>query len=131
VNTGDQYQHLSQLTGGVVDSVCESSYASVFDNIAKGLVTRLGCEFAFPKPKSGDADPAKVVVNYTKAGGAPEALTQVTDASKCASVPNGWYYDDPTTPTKILFCPKLCQTAGQDTSGKLEIAVGCKAPPPK
>lgn len=131
-NTGDQYQHLSQLTGGTVDAVCETDYSSVFDNIAKGLVTKLGCEFAFPKAQSGQADPTAVVVNYTPGGQtAAKPLTQVTDESKCGSVADAWYYDDNASPTKILFCPSTCATAGADTGGKVEIAVGCKAPPPK
>ena len=132
-NTGDQYQQLSKLTGGVVDSVCETSYAGVFDNIATGLVKKLGCEFAFPVNTSGQpADPSRVAVGYTPGqGGTKKTLTQVTDASKCASVADAWYYDDNANPTKILFCPATCSTAGTDTEGKLEIAVGCKAPPPK
>lgn len=135
VNTGDQYQQLSKLTGGVVDSVCESDYSGVFDNIAKGLVKKLGCEFAFPTNTTGQpADPTRVAVSYTPgpgSGGAKKTLTQVTDASKCASIADGWYYDDNATPTRILFCPSTCTAAGADTEGKLEIAVGCKAPPPK
>lgn len=133
VNTSDQYQHLSKLTGGTVDSVCETDYSSVFDNIAKGLVTKLGCEFAFPKSQTGQqTDPSAVVVNYTPGGqSAAKPLTQVTDASKCGSIPDAWYYDDDANPTKILFCPTTCTTAGADTGGKVEIAVGCKAPPPK
>ncbi|MBX3208491.1 MAG: VWA domain-containing protein [Labilithrix sp.] len=132
-NTGDQYQHLSQLTGGTVDSVCETSYASVFDNIAKGLITKLGCEFSIPKAADGKAtDPSTVVVTYTPGdGSAQKPLTQVTDASKCGANPDGWYYDDATTPTKILFCPSTCSTAGADTDGKLDVAIGCVAPPPK
>jgi hypothetical protein len=132
VNTGDQYQQLSKLTGGIVDSVCETDYSGVFSNIAKGLVTKLGCEFAVPKPKDGSpADPTKVVVNYTPGGGATKPLTQVTDASKCGTIPDAWYYDNPSAPTKILFCPTTCAGAGSDTNGKLEIALGCAAPPPK
>jgi len=132
VNTGDQYQNLSKITGGIVDSVCETDYSGVFDNIAKGLVTKLGCEFAFPKASgAGAVDPAKVVVNYTPGGAATKPLTQVTDASKCGTVADAWYYDDNTTPTKIVFCPTTCTGAGADTSGKVEIAVGCLAPPPK
>ncbi|MBX3197182.1 MAG: VWA domain-containing protein [Labilithrix sp.] len=132
-NTGDQYQHLSQLTGGTVDSVCEASYASVFDNIAKGLITRLGCEFSIPKAEGGkETDPTTVVVTYTPGdGSAKKALTQVTDASKCGANPDGWYYDDAASPTKILFCPSTCSSAGADTAGKLDVAIGCKAPPPK
>ncbi|MCW5836544.1 MAG: hypothetical protein KIS78_29360 [Labilithrix sp.] len=132
-NNGDQYQHLSQLTGGTVDSVCEASYASVFDNIAKGLITRLGCEFTIPEAEGGkETDPTTVVVTYTPGdGSAKKTLTQVTDASKCGANPDGWYYDDAANPTKILFCPSTCSTAGADTAGKLDVAVGCKAPPPK
>ena len=132
-NTGDQYQHLAKLTGGTVDSVCETSYASVFDNIAKGLITKLGCEFAVPKAEGGQqTDPDSVVVSYTPGDGSPaKPLTRVTDASKCGANPDGWYYDNPANPTKILFCPTTCSTAGADTAGKLDVAIGCKAPPPK
>lgn len=132
-NTGDQYQELSKLTGGTVDSVCEADYSGVFDNIAKGLVTKLGCEFGFPVNTTGQpADPSHVAVTYTPGpGGAKKTLTQVTDATKCASVADAWYYDDNANPTKILFCPTTCTSAGVDTEGKVEIAVGCKAPPPK
>jgi len=132
-NTGDQYQHLSQLTGGTVDAVCETSYASVFDNIAKGLITKLGCEFAFPKTDNGQpTDPTTVVVTYSPGAGSPgKALTQVTDASKCGANPDGWFYDNAASPTKILFCPSTCDGPGADTAGKLEVAVGCAAPPPK
>lgn len=132
VNTSAEYQELSKLTGGIVDSVCEADYSSVFDNIAKGLVTKLGCEFAFPKSQTGQTDPASVVVNYTPGGQTSATpLTQVTDQSKCGSVQNAWYYDDNTNPTKIVFCPSTCTSAGADTSGKVDVAVGCKAPPPK
>jgi hypothetical protein len=133
VNTGDQYQQLSKLTGGIVDSVCETDYSGVFDNLAKGLVKKLGCEFAFPKNTTGmQTDPTRVAVNYTPGGGAAKkTLTQVTDATKCASIPDAWYYDDNANPTKIVFCPTTCTAAGADTDGKLEVSVGCKAPPPK
>ncbi len=129
-SNGEEYQRLSDLTGGTIESVCESDYSSVFDNIAQGLVAKLGCEFAFPKTDTGIADPAKIVVNYTPGNGSSSPLTQVTDASKCAGFANAWYYDDNTKPTKLVFCPSTCSGPGADTAGKLEIAVGCTAPPP-
>lgn len=133
VNTGDQYQTLSALTGGTVDSVCETSYASVFDNIAKGLVTKLGCEFEFPKAADGkQTDPGTLVVTYTPGNGSgAKPLTQVTDTSKCSGTPDGWYYDNPASPAKIIFCPTTCSGPGADTGGKIDVAVGCVAPPPK
>ena len=133
VNNGDQYQHLSVLTNGTIDSVCKTSYANVFNNIAKGLVTTLGCEFSIPQPKNGGTiDPTKVVVNYTAGGQTqPNPLTQVTDASKCGGVQDGWFYDDNNNPSKITLCPSMCTTVGNDTGGKMEVLLGCKAPPPR
>jgi hypothetical protein len=133
VNIGDQYQNLSKLTGGIVDSVCETDYSAVFDNIAKGLMTKLGCEFDIPKAKDGSTvDPSNVVVRYTPgSGGGTQSLTQVTDPSKCSTVANAWYYDNNAAPTKIIFCPSTCNGPGAEAGAKLEIALGCKAPPPQ
>jgi hypothetical protein len=131
VNTGDQYQQLAQLTGGTVDSVCNTDFSGVFNNIAKGITTKLGCELAVPQGDGGATDPTKVVVQYTPSGMPAVPLTQVTDVSKCAMVTDGWYYDDPKNPTKILLCPTECATVDAASGGKLDVLLGCKAPQPK
>jgi hypothetical protein len=131
VNIGAQYQNLSQLTKGIVDSVCKTSYAGVFNNIAKGVVAKLGCEYQVPQSSGQPADPTKVVVQYTPGGKSAQKLTQVTDASKCGQVTDGWYYDDNANPTKITLCPSMCTTVGADAGGKMEVLLGCKAPPPR
>ena len=131
VNNGSEYQKLSQLTGGIVDSVCNTDYSGVLDNLAKGLVTRLGCEFSLPTPDGGTVDPTKVVVQYTPASGPPKTLNQVTDASKCGSVADAWYYDNNASPTKILLCPTTCTTIGTDTAGSIKVLLGCKGAPPR
>jgi len=56
---------------------------------------------------------------------------QVTDASKCDANPNGWYYDEPSKPTKILLCKSICDTANATAGGKIEALVGCKGAGPK
>lgn len=131
VNIGSAYQNLSVLTKGIVDSVCKTSYKGVFQNIAKGVAGKLGCQFDMPKSNGNPIDPAKVVVRYTPGSGPAKNLTQVTDASKCAQFPDAWYYDNNTTPTKILLCSGACTTVGADTAGKIEIVAGCATDPPK
>jgi hypothetical protein len=123
---GMVYRELSTLTGGIVDSVCKTDYSGVLDNIAKGIVDKLACELGVPAAAS--ADPSKVLVQSTKMSEAPKLLTQVTGADKCDAVPDAWYYDNNTTPTKIILCKTTCaSTAGT----KVEALVGCKAPPPR
>lgn len=128
--TSLQYQKLSQLTGGLMDEVCKADYSSVLDNIAKGIVDKLGCELGYPG--QGTTDPTKVVVRYTPAGQQSSSnLTQVTDASKCSQVKDGWYYDDAKAPTKIVLCPAMCGNANATVGTKIEALVGCQAPAPR
>jgi len=127
--TSVQYQKLSILTGGLIDEVCKTDYSSVLDNIAKGIVDKLGCELGYPKADS--ADPTKVAVRYTPSGGSATNLTQVTDASKCASVKDGWYYDDPKSPSKIVLCKTACDAANGTPGTKIEALVGCTTPAPR
>jgi hypothetical protein len=36
----------------------------------------------------------------------------------------GWYYDNPTSPTEIVLCPKSCEAIG-GSKGKIRIELGC------
>jgi hypothetical protein len=123
------YQKLSQLTGGIIDEVCKTDYSAVLDNMAKGIVDQLACELAYPS--SAESDPTKVAVAFSATGQATQTLTQVTDESKCGSVPNAWYYDDPAQPTKILLCPSTCTAINAAPGAKIEALVGCKVAPPR
>jgi hypothetical protein len=123
------YQNLSTLTGGIIDEVCKTDYSAVLNNIAKGITDKLGCEVGYPS--SAESDPTKVAVTFTPSGQPTQTLTQVTDVSKCGTIANAWYYDDPSKPTKIVLCPSTCTTANASTNGKLEALVGCKGAPPK
>jgi len=123
------YQSLSLLTKGIIDEVCKTDYSAVLDNIAKGITDKLGCEVGVPT--SAAADPTKVAVTFTPKGAAAQTLTQVTDESKCGTIPNAWYYDNAAKPTKIILCPSTCSTANASPDGKLEALVGCATAGPK
>lgn len=127
---GLEYRRLATLTGGIIDSVCKTDYSGVLDNIGKGIVERLACELGYPTADA--ADPTKVQVRLTPAGGgAPQTLVQVTDVTKCDANPTGWYYDDPAKPQKIILCKSICDTANGDQGSKIEALVGCRGSGPK
>jgi hypothetical protein len=123
------YQELSLLTGGIIDEVCKTDYSGVLENLAKNVVDKLSCQLSYPTGDS--ADPAKLVVRLTPAGAASADLTQVTDSSKCGEVSDGWYYDDPAAPERIVLCPDTCDRANAESGATVEALVGCKAPAPR
>ncbi len=91
---------------------------STFTTQQHVMTTALACEFAIPKVPDGQMfDRDKVNVRLT-AMGATTDFARVQSAADCANFNNtGWYYDDPTNPTKIEVCSSTCATIKASTGG--------------
>jgi hypothetical protein len=79
--------------------------------------TVMSCEFKLSA--TGDVDPGHANVIYTNGAGVDQLLDQ--DAM------NGWTYDDPNTPSKVVLHGASCDTAKSDPNGKVKVLLGCKA----
>jgi Mg-chelatase subunit ChlD len=90
--------------------------------------SQLACELALPTPESGTLDPNEVNVEFTAGNGAKVPLYKVADAASC--VPNGWYYDDPVAPARVLLCPGACAGVQADPQGRIDVLFGCESIPP-
>jgi hypothetical protein len=53
-----------------------------------------------------------------------ETVPQAESADDCGNG-DGWYYDNPTTPTTILFCPHTCYEVQNDSEANVSLAFGC------
>jgi hypothetical protein len=130
VNGGLEYQSLSVLTGGIVESVCKTDYSSVLMNLARGITNKLVCELDLVGPDDAPVDPDKVAVRFTPDGEEGRILNQVGDSSTCDQVTEGWHYDDPDQPSRIVLCPETCEALNSSVTGALELLTGCAVPPP-
>jgi FlaG/FlaF family flagellin (archaellin) len=111
--------------------------------------TKLACEYTIPANimtgPNVAFDKEKVNVDFTSNKGVKQQVYRVDSIDKCTSTNAlGWYYDDNTTPTKILLCPGACSSiqapsadGGVDptiagSAPKVDVTLGCKslyAPP--
>lgn len=125
---GTGYQALSNLTGGLKFPVCEGAgFDSVFQAIAEGVVqgAAVPCEFGIPTLDAGIVDPSKVKVEYTPGNGDPPIeYTPVADEAACAGG-DGFYYDDPNSPTTVTLCPATCATVQADDGAAIQLLLGC------
>jgi len=88
-------------------------------NAIRGIT--LACEYQIPAPPQGETfDESKVNVVYTPQGGQPETLTY---DQNCTGT-DGWHYDDPSNPKKIILCSSTCDDV-QKQSGTIKIVTGC------
>lgn len=85
----------------------------------------LGCEFRIPDTSGGEFDPFQVNVILTLPGQDPVTIPKVENAAACGGGP-GWYYDDPSNPTRIIFCQATCdQVMGHQETASVEVKFGC------
>ena len=83
----------------------------------------LACDYAIPTPDDGGtAIVGKINVEFTGSDGQKRILSWVPSAADCNKVSDGWYYDSPSNPSRIMICPSTCTTFG---TGTLDILLGC------
>jgi len=129
---GTDYITLSDNTGGVAADLCDQDFQTVFDVLATEVVggSALSCEFEIPAPPDGmEFDPDAVNLEFDDGMGGILPIGRVDSPADCASVVNGWYYDDPVAPTMIVMCPQTCDEIQLSEMGSINIAFGCATIP--
>jgi hypothetical protein len=93
------------------------------------ITGQVSCAYTIPQVA---VDPRKVYVQITVgSGGMPEDVSYVDSAAQCTAQ-GGWYYDNPTTPTKIILCPQTCDAVRSDpVHGGVDVLYGCPGMPPR
>jgi len=86
----------------------------------------LGCVYTIPAPTGGgQPDYGSVNVVFTPSGGPSRTLPYVMTKANCPASGDGWYYDNPAMPTKIILCDSTCGTIEADMMGEVDITLGC------
>ncbi len=84
------------------------------------------CKYGIPPSSGGAINFADVNVTFTPSATAPvQTFYGVASASACQAKTNDWYYDDPSDPQNIVFCPTACQAVTASTMGTVNIDFGC------
>lgn len=103
----------------MADLALTGALSSALNSLRDRELAGLPCEYMLPAPYFERVkDPG--LVNLRRDG---VALGRVRDASTCSEAKGGWYYDDPTRPSRILTCPSTC--AALKRGGSVDIQLDC------
>jgi len=121
---------LAEQTGGVFEDGCDYNVGPLFEQILDRIQeVALSCEYDIPPPPGGQIfDKGKVNVDYDDGFGL-NTVGFVEDSADCVSVTNGWYYDDPIVPERILMCPQTCARFEALQEASIDIRFGCTTIP--
>ena len=84
----------------------------------------LGCQYQIPAPTMGSPDYGTVNVVYTS-GGVATTFPYVMTKQNCPASGDGWYYDNPASPTQIILCDATCTRVEADHAAEVDITLGC------
>lgn len=134
-SVGTVYKQLAEMTGGEKGNLCEQEqgFVAVFTKVGQSVIvgSKLACEWNIPPAPSGQTfNKDQVNVEYVPPGGGSESFGRVDSPAACSGVVDGWYYDNPSNPTKIFVCPQTCtriQAAGDNA--EIQIQFGCASEP--
>jgi hypothetical protein len=102
------YQTLFAERGGFAGDFCDLQGA--LSHIADGIIEtwKIPCVLNLPSPPDGhELDPALINIVYILPDSSPVTVPNVQSAAECGT-DQGWYYDNPASPTQILQCPTTC-----------------------
>jgi hypothetical protein len=83
----------------------------------------LGCDFPVPYLTSVDLRKAQVVF-VPDDGSAHVFMPRRGDQAACLTG-QGWYFDDPLVPAKVVLCPTSCDLVTQGRTGHLKVEFAC------
>lgn len=91
--------------------------------------TPIDCAFSLPPTTAGSPlDLSQLWMQYVPfPSGAPQVIPRVSSLADCAASSDGWYFDAPSAPTKMLTCPQTCR---RFAAGNFSITYGCKPATP-
>lgn len=125
---GTVYKELVADTGGVLGDLCTQDFGPVFADLASVVVStsNLPCSYVIPEPPDGTGiDLNRVNVDFLLAPGAnPKSLPRVDGESSCGTS-DGWYYDPPDDPTRVVLCSATCDLVEGADEGELAVKFGC------
>ncbi|AKU97399.1 hypothetical protein AKJ09_04063 [Labilithrix luteola] len=117
--------------GGTGQALNVNNPSELTVQLRRAQANAVGCEFVIPKtaPGGGVVDPSLVNVVVTD-GDVPRNLPKTGERATCANR-EGWYYDNPTTPTTVRLCPASCDLLVAGKEPKIDVTFGCQTEGPR
>jgi hypothetical protein len=114
---------LADALAAIRDSVVTPT---VHTELVKRVETvALGCEWSIPETSDEfrvfDRDKVNIRLSYA---GQNSMLVRVPSLEACTD--HGWYYDDPSSPSRFIACPTVCDAFEQAPDAQVDILLGCQ-----
>ncbi|MBN1653162.1 MAG: hypothetical protein JXA30_05240 [Deltaproteobacteria bacterium] len=126
---------LIEMTGGLLSNLDDAGngsgqdpFSDLLDKLAEAVIVgaQVSCEYTIPEAPAGETFNRDMVnVIYSSSQKAPVLYPKIPDDKSCDDN-EGWRYDDPNSPSKVILCPAACTTVQNDMNAAIDVKFGCE-----
>jgi len=126
---------LIEMTGGLVSNLDDAGngsgqdpFSELLAKLAEAVIVgaQVSCEYTIPEAPEGETFNRDMVnVIYSNAQQAPVLFPKIPDDKSCDDN-QGWQYDDPNSPSKVILCPAACDVVQNDMNAIVDVKFGCE-----
>jgi hypothetical protein len=125
--SGEVYQEVSRLTGGLRFPICQSAaYDVVFREIAGRVIAQsdIACDFPVPDAPEGrtlNLDTVSVTIEHEGTGAPTATLGQARLGTDCAA--DAFFIEN----ERIQLCPEVCSAVRGEEGARVDVLFGCQS----
>jgi hypothetical protein len=125
--SGEAYQALSRLTGGLRFPIClPALYDVVFREIAGKVIAQsdIACDFPLPEAPAGralDLDRVSISIAHEALGTPPTTFGQARGADECQM--DAFFIQD----GRVQLCPEACAAVRGEEGARVDVLFGCES----
>jgi hypothetical protein len=125
---------LVEQTDGIVADLGNAGAANMdpfgelLQRLAEAVVVgaAVSCDYEIPAAPAGETfDRNKVNVVYANTSGLDTTYPRVDAADRCGDL-SAWHYDSLAAPTKVILCPRACESVQSDNAAIVKVGFGCE-----
>jgi len=129
LGVGPSLNNLNQIAvaGGttnayLVESGGSADLITALNNIRKSALT---CDYQIPIVPGKPLDLGLVNIKVRVPPGGEQQVGKVDGLGQCGAQ-GGWYFDNPSAPTRIQLCPTTCDPLLKTMGSSLTVLIGCR-----
>ncbi|MGC4118096.1 MAG: VWA domain-containing protein [Myxococcales bacterium] len=123
LSTLDQFAKAGGTDRALLVNVKQNADVAFLNALTQIRRDALGCEFAVPDLTTIIRDQAQV--RFEPDDGSGEQLFPQVDGRDFCGNGQGWYFDDPEDPRKLILCNQTCESVTQGKTGVLNVEFAC------
>ena len=119
----DEFAQAGGTSRAIIVDTSQNADVAFLEALTQIRRDALGCDFDVPT--DSNVLRTRAQVRFVPDDGSGMQIFPKVDSRLDCGGGEGWYFDDPGDPSKVILCDQTCETVTQGKTGELNVEFGC------